>query len=168
MIKPLHYYFLSLCLCLCACEQSTPERADERVVYTVTRVLDGDSLLARANNQEIEIRLFGIDAPEHKQTYSRQARSAAERLLNHQSIYVKAIDRDRYGRVVAIVHVVGHEPAVNTQLVEQGAAWVYRRYTDDKVLIEKERSARQAGRGLWSQPPEQRIPPWEWRQRNNN
>ena len=50
---------------------------------------------------------------------------------------------------------------VNTELVRQGMAWVYRKYTDDERLYVLESEAKQAKRGLWLD--ENPIPPWEWR-----
>jgi hypothetical protein len=40
---------------------------------------------------------------------------------------------------------------------------VYRKFTDDRILLELEAQARAASRGLWGLPEPQRMPPWEWR-----
>ena len=50
---------------------------------------------------------------------------------------------------------------VSTELIRQGMAWVYRKYTDDERLYILESEAKQAKRGLWLD--ENPIPPWEWR-----
>jgi len=52
---------------------------------------------------------------------------------------------------------------VNAEMVRRGAAWVYRRYSDDPALLHLEQEARTARRGLWALPEAERIPPWEWR-----
>jgi endonuclease YncB( thermonuclease family) len=52
---------------------------------------------------------------------------------------------------------------INAEMVEDGAAWVYRKYSRDPHLLELERQARAQGRGLWALQPDQRVPPWEWR-----
>ena len=50
---------------------------------------------------------------------------------------------------------------VNRELVAQGVAWVYRKYSDDAELLRLEAEAKQNGLGLWADPNP--IPPWEWR-----
>ena len=65
---------------------------------------------------------------------------------------------DRYGRIVGRVYVDGLD--VNRELVAQGFAWVYRKYSKDAELLELEAEARENGLGLWADPNP--IPPWEW------
>lgn len=48
-------------------------------------------------------------------------------------------------------------------MVADGAAWVYRKYSEDPELLELERRAREEGRGLWALQPDQRVALWEWR-----
>ena len=51
---------------------------------------------------------------------------------------------------------------LNQELVKAGFAWWYRRYApDDETLVQLEREAREAKRGLWADPDP--LPPWEWR-----
>ncbi len=66
---------------------------------------------------------------------------------------------DHYGRIVGRVYVDGVD--VNRELVAQGFAWVYRKYSSDAELLELEAEAKQKGLGLWADPNP--IPPWEWR-----
>jgi hypothetical protein len=49
--------------------------------------------------------------------------------------------------------------------VREGAAWVYRKYSKDRALLEAEENARRARRGLWGQANP--TPPWEWRHGGN-
>jgi endonuclease YncB( thermonuclease family) len=65
----------------------------------------------------------------------------------------------RYERIVGRVYV--GETDVNRELVAQGFAWVYRKYSDDADLLKLEAEANQKGLGLWADPNP--IPPWEWR-----
>ena len=67
---------------------------------------------------------------------------------------------DRYGRIVGRVYVDGID--VNQELVAQGYAWVYRKYSNDAELLRLEADAKQKGLGLWAEANP--IPPWEWRQ----
>ena len=132
------------------------------------RTFDGDSFLARrADGGEVEIRLFGIDAPERQQPWSRRSREALRGMIRDRRLRVSEVTVDSYDRVVAIVTLPdGLE--VNAAMVRDGHAWVYRRYTDDPRLLRLEASARQAERGLWSLPPAEQLPPWEWRRRQRS
>ena len=57
---------------------------------------------------------------------------------------------------------------VNAEMVRQGAAWVYRQYSHDPLLLRHEQEARDARRGLWALPEAERMPPWEWRTAERN
>jgi endonuclease YncB( thermonuclease family) len=68
---------------------------------------------------------------------------------------------DRYGRTVGTVWV--QDLNANAELVRQGYAWVYRKYSNDPALLNLEAEARDARRGLWADSIP--VPPWEWRRR---
>lgn len=128
----------------------------------VKKVVDGDSLFVSfAGSHEVEVRLFGIDSPEGDQPYGNRAREALAGLVAGREITVQPVDRDSYGRTVARVSV--GERDVNAELVRAGAAWVYRRYTDDAKLLALESEARAAHRGLWGLEGAAPVPPWDWR-----
>ena len=128
----------------------------------VATVHDGDSLALRAGHgQRIELRLAGIDSPEHGQPWGEESRAALQRLVDGKRVRFERQDTDRYGRTVARVFVGAVD--VNEELVREGNAWVYRRYAKDARLDSLEREARAAKRGLWALPPQERIPPWKWR-----
>lgn len=144
-----------------ACE--APVRDTGRVV----RVIDGDSLIVRrADGGDVEVRLFGIDAPEYRQPWSRKSRQALRRLVGDRQVRLEVRTVDRYGRSVAVLRRVPDDLDVGREMVRSGQAWVYRRYTDDVTLVALEDEAREAGLGIWSMPESQRIPPWEWRRQN--
>ena len=56
--------------------------------------------------------------------------------------------KDRYGRIVGRVYVGGID--VNRELVAQGYAWVYRKYSNDAELLRLEAEAKEKGLGLWA------------------
>lgn len=132
----------------------------------VSAVFDGDTIevVRQAGGGETKrekIRLAGIDAPERGQPWSWRARMAlSERVLGKQ-VRVNAVTNDRWGRTVGEVYA--DDVCVGCELLREGHAWVFRRYSDDRVLLELEAEARAARRGLWSLPSEARVPPWEWR-----
>jgi endonuclease YncB( thermonuclease family) len=126
----------------------------------VVKIADGDTLtLLTSTNEQVKIRLAGIDTPEKKQPFGNKAKQALANLAFQKQALVEVETKDRYGRTVGVVFVDGLN--VNAELVKQGMAWVYRKYTDDKRLYTLESEAKQAKRGLWLD--ENPIPPWEWR-----
>lgn len=128
------------------------------------RVRDGDSFeVVRSTGAKEEIRIFGIDAPERSQPWSRRSREALERRVAGGTLRIEPVERDGYERIVAWVHA--GDVCVGCEQVREGNAWVYRRYTDSKLLLGLEAEARAARRGLWSLPEKEQIPPWDWRRR---
>jgi hypothetical protein len=107
------------------------------------------------------VRLFGIDTPERGQPWADKARQALARRVFGKQVRVNDVATDRYGRTVGEVYA--DNVCVGCELVRDGNAWVYRKYTDDPILYELEAEARAARRGLWSLPEAQRVPPWQWR-----
>ncbi len=140
---------------------SAKERAGPAVV------IDGDSLEVDGRN----IRLWGIDAPEYRQTCTRDGKSwkcgaAAKRALRNKiskaSLRCQILDTDRYAREVCTCTVRGL--SLNAWMVEQGWALDYSRYSKGRFATE-EAAARNAQRGIWSGSfgnPEQwrRDNPW--------
>jgi hypothetical protein len=61
--------------------------------------------------------------------------------------------------------VYADDVCVGCELLREGHVWVFRRYSDEPVLLGLEAEARAARRGLWSLPEAERIPPWDWRER---
>lgn len=129
---------------------------------SVAAVHDGDSLALRGGHgKRIEVRLAGIDSPEHGQPWGDESRAALRELVSGKRVRLEAEDTDRYGRTVARVFV--GELDVNEELVRRGDAWVYRRFASDERLFALEKEARAAKRGLWALPAKDRVPPWKWR-----
>lgn len=154
-------------LCGLLCALTVAMAGCEAQEGQVIQVFDGDSLrLHESGGAEVEVRLFGIDAPERHQPWSNRSRQALHRLVRGQSLRLVTVTEDRYGRIVATAFRVNDGLDINAEMVREGHAWVYRRYTDDPALIRLEEQARQAGRGLWGLPAADRVPPWQWRRGN--
>lgn len=126
-------------------------------------VYDGDSFLVKRGRNEIEVRLYGIDAPEKGQAWSADARKGLRKLIDGQMLRVESIETDRYDRLIAKIYRVSDDLYINAEMILLGHAWVYRRYTDDRQLIKSEKTARRNHNGLWQLPPKDHIPPWTWR-----
>lgn len=143
---------------------SSASLAETRYDGRVVEVIDGDTLevlVAGSPPERLRIRLAGIDTPERGQPWSRRARQALAARVAGKAVRVNAVTTDRYGRVVGEVYA--GDVCVSCELVREGHAWVYRRYTNDAVLKRLEEDAQKNGRGLWGLPEAERIPPWEWR-----
>jgi endonuclease YncB( thermonuclease family) len=128
----------------------------------VIGITDGDTLtLLTERRQQVRIRLAEIDTPERGQPYATRARQSLAELAFGKTVRVAVRDTDRYGRTAGRVYAGSLD--VNAAMVRRGAAWVYRRYSDDPALLRLERTARAERRGLWGLPQAERVPPWEWR-----
>lgn len=128
----------------------------------VVGITDGDTLtLLTERREEVRIRLAEIDTPESGQPYGSRARQILSDLAFGKPVRVAVRDTDRYGRTVGRVFAGALD--VNAEMVRRGAAWVYRRYSDDPALLRLEQAARAERVGLWSLPEAERAPPWEWR-----
>jgi endonuclease YncB( thermonuclease family) len=126
----------------------------------VVHIADGDTLtILTESKEQVKIRLAGIDTPEKAQPFGNKAKQALAALTFQQQALVEVETKDRYGRTVGKVIVNGTD--VNAELVRQGMAWVYRKYTNDHKLYALEVEAKQAKRGLWA--TDKPIEPWLWR-----
>lgn len=128
------------------------------------RVIDGDTIEMSGQR----IRLFGIDAPEAKQTCvaagkkwscGQNATFGLSAIIERQWVHCRQKDKDRYERIVAVCNLAGVDgPDINAAMVRQGWALAYRRYSKDYVSDED--TARKAKAGLWVG---QFVAPWDWR-----
>lgn len=128
----------------------------------VVAVFDGDTLEVLVDGAPRRVRIAGIDTPERGQPWAERAKQALSARVFGKQVKVNEIAEDRYGRTVGEVYA--DDVCVGCELVRAGHAWVYRGFTDDRVLFDLEAQARAAGRGLWGLPESQRTPPWEWRE----
>ncbi|MDD2467154.1 MAG: thermonuclease family protein [Desulfobulbus sp.] len=136
--------------------------AAEAVPVKVVSVTDGDTIKVVANNSQIKIRLYGIDAPEKSQPFGQASAAALKSLITGRNITVENIDQDRYGRTVALVFADG--ASVNQAMVRAGYAWVYSQYCTLSFCSnwsQNQQSAQSAQLGLWKDAAP--MPPWEWR-----
>ncbi len=136
------------------------------VAHAEVRVIDGDTLDVHG----VKTRLWGIDAPEGKQSCQRdgvawlcgqEAARALRDLVEGKAVACRTVDRDRYKRSVAMCTADGVE--VNAWLVREGWALDYRRYSKGEYAS-AEKEAREAKRGLWAGTF---MAPWEWRRKRS-
>ena len=146
------WFRILLAAVLFVCVTAVDARAADAIAGPA-QVIDGDTIEVDG----IHVRLFGIDAPEKKQTCSagdghdyscgRVAASALAEQIAGRPVSCRPRTTDRYGRTVAVCFDANDED-LNAWLVRSGLAIAYRKYST--VYVEDEDSARHARRGLWS------------------
>jgi endonuclease YncB( thermonuclease family) len=124
-------------------------------------VMDGDSLRIG----DAPVRLVGIDAPELGQSCTGPhdvkwecglaAKQELARRIGDAPVSCRQIKIDLYGRIVALCMANGDD--LSAEMVRSGYALADGR---DRRYLREERSARIAGKGLWSGSFQT---PWEWR-----
>ena len=123
----------------------------------VVSIHDGDTITVLQGKRQIKVRLFGIDAPELKQPYGKKSKQFLVNLVAGQMVEVEESGEDRYKRTIGTIYLNGTD--INAQMVENGYAWVYRKFS--KKYTPQESKAKKQGLGLWRD--KEPIPPWEWR-----
>lgn len=157
MIKKLLIIFIILTF-----SASTYAEAGKYFYATVVRVIDGDSFILDAGGSTMEIRLYGVDAPEYNQPFSKEAKKFTRQWLGKQQVKVEPFYTDSYGRSVAMVVQDGR--TLNSDLVQAGLAWVHPRYCLMDICKSwktLEGVARTGQFGLWQDV--QAISPWQWK-----
>ncbi|WP_462109686.1 thermonuclease family protein [Campylobacter concisus] len=120
---------------------------------------DGDTITVLSGKEQTKVRLYGIDAPEKKQDYGQRSKQFLASLIAGQVVEVEPKGKDRYKRTLGIIYYKGQN--INAQMVLNGYAWAYVKYS--RMYVDHERLAREKKLGLWqSSNP---TPPWEWRQK---
>lgn len=128
--------------------------------------MDGDTFkLLTQDSTEIKVRLANIDCPEKKQPFSQKAKDFTSQAIFGKTVRIDVLKKDRYKRSIANVY---YNDSLNlgTQLVKNGLAWHYIKYSKDLELQKMEVKARKNKIGLWQDP--KAIPPWEWRNIKKN
>lgn len=118
----------------------------------VISVYDGDTFTLDTGDR---VRLRGVNTPELKpyEPFAAESRDATESFLIGKEITLSygSTIRDHYGRLLAQASVDGQD--LSQYLVERGLAHVFLvAPTDEDVgpLLDAQREAREAKRGLWS------------------
>lgn len=140
-----------------AVQQAWRKAGTTRIVAGHARIVDGDSLVVAG----VEVRLWGIDAPELFQRCQRDGREVRCGREAHRSLIALAAgqpisceqrDIDRYGRTVAICRA--EEVDLGRAQVLAGHAVAFGSYYQDEAV------ARDARRGLWAG---EFVRPRDWR-----
>lgn len=139
---------------------SLPPALAQDFTAKVIGVSDGDTITVLHDTKPEKIRLAEIDCPEKTQAFGAAAKHRTSELAFGKIVTVDVIGHDRYKRSIAQVELPDGRN-LNRELVDQGLAWCYRKYSNNPDLISLEAKARDSRRGLWSAPNP--VPPWTFR-----
>ena len=143
----------------------------EKTITGKAQVIDGDTI--KINGKRI--RLFGIDAPELKQSCKnyfskhcgKESKRYLEMIIGDSQITCFYNDKDKYGRILGVCQYLGmkiNDPFydINGWMVRFGQAYAYIRYS--KRYLKAEIEAKKSRLGLWCCGKKQT--PEEWRKKN--
>lgn len=131
-------------------------------LYSVVRVVDGDTIVADINGKQEKIRLIGVDTPETVdprkpvQCFGKEASLFTKNLIENKKVRLERDssqgDRDKYGRLLRYVFL-SDGTFVNKEIITQGYGheYTYRApYHHQADFKTAERTARELQKGLWS------------------
>jgi micrococcal nuclease len=154
---------LTLALFVTACggtDDTVPSPALPR--GTVTRVVDGDTLIVRLDGRDERVRLIGIDTPESVkpnspvECFGLEASAFLADLLPAGTEVRLERDleaRDPFDRLLAYVYRTSDDLFVNLEILRQGYGQpltIPPNVAFSDRLVRASREAREAGRGLWA------------------
>ena len=96
---------------------------------------------------------------ESRQAFGTRAKQALANKIFQKTVVLEIRDTDRYGRSIADIYLGSRW--INKELVAEGYAWHYKKYSSDQDLARAEITARGKRVGVWVEANP--IPPWEFR-----
>jgi len=129
--------------------------------YKVIVVKDGDTVEILMDGKPQVVRLSHIDCPEKKQPFGNKAKQFASDLCFGKKVKLSTgWKKDRNKRLLAEI-ILSNGKNLNKELVKNGFAWHYKKYSKDNSYDDLEKQARKLKLGLWND----KMPtaPWEWR-----
>ena len=143
-------------------ENVSPENNISNEIYYVYKVIDGDTFYCYdINNNEIKIRLIGIDTPEtrnrfkkKKGYYGEEAKQYLTHLILNKQVKLEFdIDKyDQYQRFLAYAYTMD-EQFINAELVKNGYARIMTIQPNSKyanLFYDLQLKARADKKGLWA------------------
>lgn len=123
----------------------------------VIAITDGDTITVLHGDKKEEVRLNGIDAPEKTQAFGRKAKQFTKDVALGKEVTVTEHGKDDRGRTIGDV-TLPNGTNLSRQLVKEGLAWWFWKYSLDYSIRDLEDEARAEKRGLWRDRIP--IPPW--------
>ena len=114
----------------------------------VVKVSDGDSFTIKSYGKNVRVRMYGIDAPELKQRYGKEAKKYLENLILGKKVELKVLYEDKYRRKIARVYYKSKE--INLEMLRSGNVWFYEYHAkNEKEYRRAYEEAKREKRGLW-------------------
>ncbi|MGC4128671.1 MAG: thermonuclease family protein [Bergeyella sp.] len=137
------------------------QTAEQKTAYKVIGIKDGDTFVLLIDGKEQTVRFAHIDCPEKKQPFGNRAKQFVSDLSF--GTYVTLIHNNKYDRNKRLIAEVILEDGrnLNKELVKNGLAWHFKKYSDSEEYAQLENEARANKTGIWSEPNP--IAPWYWR-----
>ena len=127
--------------------------AFKKIVGTVTRVSDGDTIWVTDAAGKHKVGLVNIDAPESDQPFGKESLQFLNDLVYEREVEVHWAEKDRHGRLLGIVYLK-HEKGVvdvNLTMVKNGFARHRSSLSNHTpAYAEAEKDARKFRRGIWA------------------
>ena len=153
-------FFALLILSCCNTTVDKSHKSTNSFEGKVVAIKDGDTFKVLENGAEKTVRLEHIDCPEKGQPFGNNAKQLASDLcFNKIARVVSNGKTDRYNRIIGEIYV--GNICVNKELVKNGLAWHFVRYSKSNEYAALEQEARKNNVGLWKD--QNAIAPWEWR-----
>ncbi|MCE2961574.1 MAG: thermonuclease family protein [Chitinophagales bacterium] len=134
----------------------------DTVSAKVVGVKDGDTYVILIDKTQITIRLEHVDCPEKKQAYGQVAKQFGSNFCFGKIVKVLwKGTKDRNGRWIAEIYLL--DKCLNKELVKNGLAWHFKKYSKSLEYSNLELEARKNKMGLWKDINQ--IAPWEWRKK---
>ncbi|WP_270966767.1 thermonuclease family protein [Campylobacter upsaliensis] len=144
------------------------QNLEKELTGKVSKVIDGDTieLLAKTSKEnpynhiaKLKIRLYGIDAPELKQAYGKEAKEYLSALVLKQEVSLIIENKDKYDRFVGTLFLKGQD--INKEMVKNGYAHAYESFS--KKYLAEQADAKMFKLGLWQD--ERVMSPSEFRRK---
>ena len=139
------------------------ETVEQKVGYKVIGIKDGDTFVLLIDGKEQPVRFAHIDCPEKKQPFGNKAKQFVSDLCFGTYVTLVVNDKNKFDRNKRLIAEVILEDSrnLNKELVKNGLAWHFKKYSDSEEYAQLEIEARTNRIGLWSEPNP--IAPWDWR-----
>jgi micrococcal nuclease len=125
----------------------------------VIEVIDGNTLVVRAEEETYTIVFHLIDSPDPGQPYAGAAQEYLQKKLLKKQVTVHLVGKDRRGNYLGVIFL-RNSVDVRHDLISRGLAWVEEGCTDPQLFTLQEQ-ARQQRIGLWRE--DNPTPPWVYR-----
>lgn len=127
----------------------------------IVAVKDGDTYqVLTQDSQLITIRLAHVDCPEKGQGFGKNAKKFGSKFcFGKMATIVSEGKYDRYHRLIAEIYL--DKSCLNKELVKNGFAWHFKKYSTSDEYANLEIEARKQKIGLWADIDA--MAPWDWR-----